>query len=195
MTRHGPGSALIVVDMQNDFAHPDGSLYVAGADAVLARVNAEIVTAIAAGSPVLYTQDWHPESTPHFEKDGGLWPVHCVAGSWGAEFHARLLVAGPTVKKGANGEDGYSGFTMRDPVTGQTQPTALAGMLGGASRVTVVGLALDYCVKETALDAIRLGLHTEVPLDATAAVNIEPHHGPDAVAALVAAGVAATRPS
>lgn len=195
MTRHGPGSALIVVDMQNDFAHPDGSLYVAGADAILARVNAEIVTAIAAGSPVLYTQDWHPESTPHFEKDGGLWPVHCVAGSWGAEFHARLLVAGPTVKKGVNGEDGYSGFTMRDPVTGQTQPTSLAEMLGGASRVTVVGLALDYCVKETALDAIRLGLHTEVPLDATAAVNIEPHHGPDAVAALVAAGVAATRPS
>ncbi len=192
MTSYGPGTALIVVDMQNDFAHPDGSLRVVGSDGVLARVNAEIVSAIAAGSPVFYTQDWHPESTPHFEKDGGVWPVHCVADSWGAEFHSRLLVAGPSVRKGANGEDGYSGFTMRDPVSGETRPTELRAMLGDTTRTVVVGLALDYCVKETALDAARLGFHTEVPLNATAAVNLEPHHGSDAVAALAAARIATT---
>lgn len=195
MTRHGPGSALIVVDMQNDFAHPDGTLYVTGADDVLARVNAEVISAIAAGCPVIYTQDWHPESTPHFQKDGGLWPVHCVGGTWGADFHTRLLVAGPSVRKGAHGEDGYSGFTMRDPVSGETQPTALREMLGDTTRVTVVGLALDYCVRETALDAARLGLQVEVPLDATAAVNLDPQHGREAIMALAAAGIVTSQPS
>ena len=64
---------------------------------------------------VVYTQDWHPPSTPHFAKDGGIWPVHCVADSWGAELHPRLRVAGPVVHKGVSGEDGYSGFTMPRP--------------------------------------------------------------------------------
>jgi nicotinamidase/pyrazinamidase len=182
-------SALIVVDVQNDFAHPDGSLYVKGADAVIAEVNAQIVRALAAGANVAYTRDWHPESTPHFEKDGGIWPVHCVAGSWGASFHDRLLVAGPEIKKGSNGEDGYSGFSMRDPVSGEESPTGLIEILGGAKSVVVTGLALDYCVKETALDARRHGLDVLLPLAATAAVNLEEGDGDMAVGELDAAGV------
>lgn len=186
-----PRTALVVVDCQNDFADPSGSLYVEGADAVLAEANRRVIAAIAAGSPVVYTQDWHPESTPHFEKDGGIWPVHCVAGSWGADFHPRLVVAGPSVKKGANGEDGYSGFTMRDPVTGEETPTELHGLLQGygVTALVVVGLALDYCVKATALDGVSLGYAVRMPPSACAPVNLDPGDGAAAWEEVTAAGV------
>ena len=184
-----PDSALIVVDMQNDFAHADGSLYVRGAESVIASVNAQIVRALAAGAHVVYTRDWHPESTPHFEKDGGIWPVHCVAGSWGAAYHDRVLIAGPEVKKGSNGEDGYSGFSMRDPLTGDETSTGLLDLLGDARSVVVTGLALDYCVKETALDARRHGLDVFLPLGATAAVDLSEGDGEAAVRALQTVGV------
>jgi nicotinamidase/pyrazinamidase len=174
MTTYTSSTALVVVDCQNDFADPAGSLYVHGGEAVVAACNAEIIRATAAGALVVYTQDWHPVTTPHFQKDGGIWPVHCVADTWGAEFHPLLLVAGPSVKKGSNGEDGYSGFTMRDPVTGETTPTELGAMLlhAGVTRAVVVGLALDYCVKSTALDAAGLGHDTSVIAAATAAVGL-----------------------
>ena len=129
MTDYDPTTALIVVDVQNDFADPTGSLSVAGGTEVIPVINADIETALAAGAKVFYTQDWHPESTPHFEKDGGLWPVHCVADTWGAELHPGLRVEGPVVRKGVNGEDGYSGFTTRDPETGWTRPTELDELL------------------------------------------------------------------
>ncbi len=187
---YGLDIALIVVDMQNDFAHPDGSLYVSGADAVIATVNAEIVRALAAGSPVVYTRDWHPETTPHFHKDGGIWPVHCVADTWGAAFHDRVLIAGPEIRKGSNGEDGYSGFSMRDPVSGAQTSTGLLEAIGDVGSVVVTGLALDYCVKETALDARRHELGARLPLEATAAVNLSPGDDETAVAELTAAGVA-----
>jgi len=184
-------TALVVVDVQNDFADPKGSLYVSGGEEVVATVNRHIVSAIAAGAPVVYTQDWHPESTPHFEKDGGIWPVHCVMDTWGADFHPRLLVAGPSVKKGSHGEDGYSGFTMRDPETGEEKPTELDATLRemGAERVVVVGLALDYCVKATALDARRLGYDTFLPVEATAAVNLSPGDGDAALEEARSSGV------
>src|ERR1041385_4970375 len=122
---YGPKVALVVVDMQNDFADPAGSLYVRGGEAVVERVNAEIDRAQTAGAIVVYTQDWHPEDTPHFAKDGGVWPVHCVAGTWGAEFHPSLVVAGDTVRKGTGGEDGYSGFHTRDVESDETRSTGL----------------------------------------------------------------------
>ena len=92
VTSYDPTTALIVVDVQNDFADPHGSLSVESGAAVVPVINAEIEAALAAGGAVFYTQDWHPESTPHFEKDGGLWPVHCLAHSWGAELHPDLRV-------------------------------------------------------------------------------------------------------
>ena len=186
-------TALVVVDVQNDFADPTGSLAVRGAEAVLPAVNDAIRRAADAGALVVLTQDWHPESTPHFEKDGGMWPVHCVAGTWGAELHPDLEApdAAPRIRKGANGEDGYSGFTMRDPVSGEEIPTELESLLrdDDVTRVVVIGLATDYCVKATALDAANLGFDVEVLSDAIAAVDLEPGDGERALAELAEAGV------
>ncbi|MGF1667302.1 MAG: isochorismatase family protein [Acidimicrobiia bacterium] len=191
MTSYTSATALVVVDCQNDFADPAGSLYVDGGEAIVAACNAQIIRATAAGAFVVYTQDWHQQSTPHFQKDGGIWPVHCLADTWGSQLHPRLVVAGPSVKKGANGEDGYSGFTMRDPVSGDTTPTELASILKKAEvdRVVVVGLALDYCVKTTALDATGLGYRTSVITSATAAVDLNPGDGQKSFDELRAAGV------
>jgi nicotinamidase/pyrazinamidase len=190
MADYDPATALIVVDVQNDFADPAGGLAVARAGRILPRINDEVVAAGEAGATVVYTQDWHPESTPHFAKDGGIWPVHCVAGSWGAELHPDLVVAGDVIRKGANGEDGYSGFTMRDPVSGAMIPTPLEGLLRdrGVSRVVICGLATDYCVNATALDARRLGFDTQVLMNAVAAVNLQPGDGDRALTAMADAG-------
>jgi nicotinamidase/pyrazinamidase len=194
MQRYHPNSALIVVDVQNDFADPAGSLSVAGGAAIIPTINAEIAMATSAGALVVATQDWHPESTPHFAKDGGIWPVHCVADSWGSELHPDLELPpdAPRVHKGANGEDGYSGFTMRDPTTAQEIPTELDGLLRdrGVEDVVVVGLATDYCVSATALDGARLGYRTATLTDAIAAVDLQPGDGERAIGAMRDAGVA-----
>jgi len=185
-------TALIVVDVQNDFTDPAGSLSVAGGDAIVPYLNGQIAAAVAAGAVVAYTRDWHPPSTPHFATGGGPWPVHCVAGTWGAALHPDLTAnAGPSVRKGANGEDGYSGFTMRDPLTGTTVPTELDGILRGRGirRVVVCGLATDYCVRDTALDAAGLGYRTSVLLEGVRAVDLRPGDGAAALSALLEAGV------
>jgi nicotinamidase/pyrazinamidase len=193
MQRYRPGTALIVVDVQNDFADPAGGLSVAGGDAIVPTVDREIEMATSNGAIVVATQDWHPPSTPHFAKDGGIWPVHCVAGTWGAALHPDLALPddAPRVRKGSNGEDGYSGFTMRDPVSGETTPTELERLLrnAGIEHVVVAGLATDYCVKATALDAARLGFETSVLTDAVAAVDLEPGDGERALAEMQDAGV------
>jgi nicotinamidase/pyrazinamidase len=188
--RYGPDVALVVVDMQNDFADPEGSLFVKGAGAILPMVNSEMRLAREAGAFVVYTQDWHPESTRHFSKDGGIWPVHCVGGTWGADLHPALDVDGPMVRKGTNGEDGYSGFTMKDPASGETTATELEAMLRerDIKRVVVVGLATDYCVSATAIDAARLGFGTEVLQDAIASVDLQQDDGAKAIHLMQAAG-------
>ena len=197
MQRYGPGTALIVVDVQNDFADPAGSLSVAGGDIIVATVEREIETAGVDGALIVATQDWHPTTTPHFAKDGGLWPVHCIADTWGAALHpgVGLPDGAPRVRKGANGEDGYSGFTMRDPLSGETTATELETILraAGVERVVVVGLATDYCVKATALDALRLGFEPAVLTDAVAAVDLEPGDGERALDEMRDAGVAIWR--
>jgi nicotinamidase/pyrazinamidase len=190
MTRYDASTALVVVDVQNDFADPAGSLYVTGSGEVVPRINDQVGLAAADGAFVVYTQDWHPPSTPHFAKDGGIWPVHCVAGTWGAEPHPDLVVAGPAVRKGSNGEDGYSGFTMRDPASGEDRPTELEQILRerGLTRVVVCGLATDYCVRATVLDACRLGFVTTVLTEAIAAVELTPGDGTRALAEMAEAG-------
>jgi|SRR5829696_5681535 len=187
----GEHIALVVVDVQNDFADPAGSLSVPGAPAILPLVNTLVQEARAGGSLVVYTQDWHPPVTPHFASAGGIWPDHCVQGTWGAELHPELVVAGPTVRKGAEGEDGYSGFVGRDPVTGEEGPTPLEGILreGGIHRVVVAGLATDYCVKETARHAVQKGFEAEVVADAVRAVDLHPGDGEAALEELRAVGV------
>jgi nicotinamidase/pyrazinamidase len=188
---HRSRSALIVVDVQNDFADPAGSLFVRGAPAILPLVTAEIDLATRSGALVVYTQDWHPAHTPHFAADGGVWPVHCVGGTWGAELHQALLATGPRVRKGTNGEDGYSGFTVRDVAVGTTTQTELASILreAGIEDVAVCGLATDYCVKATAIDSAALGFRTTLLRDAVAAVEVVPGDGDRAIEAMAAAGV------
>ena len=190
MPAYDSGTALIVTDVQNDFANPRGSLYVRGGEETVPIINTEIAAAELAGAKVFYTQDWHPESTPHFEKDGGIWPVHCVMDTWGAEFDPALRVVGPVVRKGSNGEDGYSGFTMRDPLTGATKDTNLGEGLAaaGVSRLVIVGLATDYCVKATVLDARSRGYPTTVIQNAIRAVDLQPGDGDRAVEEMLAAG-------
>jgi nicotinamidase/pyrazinamidase len=189
--RYDARSALIVVDMQNDFADPRGSLYVRGGDQIVPDINRAIMVALEAGALVVYTQDWHPPVTPHFRKDGGIWPVHCVRDTWGAQFHPALNVSGPVIRKGTGGEDGYSGFSVRNPATGAESSTGLETLLRsrGVERVVVVGLATDYCVKETALDAVRLGFKTMVFEDLVRAVNLNASDGEHALAQMVSAGV------
>ena len=197
MHRYDPLTALVIVDVQNDFADPDGGLAIAGGDTILPVVNAQIEAARAAGATVVATQDWHPPTTPHFAKDGGVWPVHCVGDTWGAELHPELAMPAdaPRIRKGTGGEDGYSAFTMRDPTTGEERPTALDGLLRerGIERLVIVGLATDYCVQATALDATGLGYAATVLADGIAAVDLEPGDGARAVEAMRAAGVTITR--
>jgi nicotinamidase/pyrazinamidase len=187
---YDPQTALVVVDMQNDFADLGGSLYVREGHDVVPVINDEIRKARAAGAPILYTADWHPESTPHFAKDGGLWPVHCVAETWGAEFHPDLIVDGPVVFKGANGEDGYSGFAMRDPSSEQTIPTELSGLLREreVTQLVVCGLATDYCIKSTALDGLDEGFEVRLLVDAVRPVDLQEGDGVRALAEVEGAG-------
>ncbi len=190
MAEYDAKAALIVVDVQNDFADRVGSLYVRGGEEVVPIVNAEIEQAKAAGAFVVYTQDWHPTITPHFKEHGGIWPYHCLRHTWGAAFHPDLKVAGEVVRKGTGGEDGYSGFTVRDPQSGEERPTELEAMLRerGVERVVIAGLATDYCVKATALDALRLGFAVTVLRDGIRAVDLQPGDGERALAEIAQQG-------
>jgi nicotinamidase/pyrazinamidase len=170
--------ALIVVDVQNDFC-PGGALAVPGADEII-----ETVKRLAAESPlVIATRDWHPPDHGSFAKEGGTWPVHCVRDTPGAQLHADLRTRiDVTIDKGQSRQrEGYSGF----------EDTPLERLLRerGVDTVHVVGLALDYCVKATALDAREAGFEVVVHRDATRAVNVEPSDDERAVQELRAAGV------
>jgi nicotinamidase/pyrazinamidase len=189
-SRYDPRTGLIVVDVQNDFADPNGSLYVAEGEDVVPVADGQIADAEAAGALTVYTQDWHPESTPHFEKDGGLWPVHCVHDTWGAMFHPDLRVVGDVVRKGTRGEDGYSAFSVRDPLSGDTAPTILHGLLaeGGVERIVICGLATDFCVVETVTDARALGYPVVVIRDGIRAVDRKAGSGKRALQLMLSAG-------
>jgi nicotinamidase/pyrazinamidase len=191
-----PWIALVVVDVQNDVADPAGGLAVRDGAAVVPVLNAEIAAARGAGALVVYTQDWHPATTPHFAAYGGTWPVHCVGGTWGAELHPALVAdAGPCGRMGAGGEDGYSGFSMRDGPLGATVATELDALLRarGIRRVVVGGLATDYCVKATVLDAVALGYEARVLVDAIRAVDLAPGDGDRALAEVERAGARLVR--
>jgi nicotinamidase/pyrazinamidase len=189
-SRYDPQTGLIVVDVQNDFADPNGSLYVAEGEAVVPVADGQIADAEAAGALTVYTQDWHPESTPHFEKDGGLWPVHCVHDTWGAMFHPDLRVVGDVVRKGTRGEDGYSAFSVRDPLSGDTAPTILHGLLAerDVERIVICGLATDFCVVETVTDARALGYPVVVIRDGIRAVDRKAGSGKRALQLMLSAG-------
>jgi nicotinamidase/pyrazinamidase len=190
--RWGPETALLIVDVQNDFAHPRGSLYVRGGEEIVSIVNRLVADAQAGGSFVVYSKDWHPRVTPHFRTHGGVWPEHCVRNTWGAEFLDELAIATPAVivHKGTGGEDGYSAFTMRDPSSEERRATGLDAILRqlGVRTLVIVGIATDYCVRATTLDAIAHGFEPVVLAEAVRAVDLQPGDGARALEEMAARG-------
>jgi nicotinamidase-related amidase len=178
-----PDDALVIVDVQHDFL-PGGALGVAEGERIFAPIGA-----LAPRFARVYaTRDWHPADHTSYARYGGPWPVHCVANTHGAAFDPRLDLSNVdvVVDKGTDREtDGYSGFAA----------TILAGDLRahGVHRVFVVGLATDYCVKATALDAKAAGFDAVVLEDAAAAVNVDPGDEQRALQELRDAGVAVAR--
>ncbi len=173
--------ALIVVDVQNDFC-PGGALAVAHGDEVVPPLNKLIAEFLQRGDPVFKTRDWHPLTTKHFADFGGTWPVHCVQGTKGAEFHpdltddARIHI----ISKGLGDEDSYSGFDGTD----------LAAQLRnfGVDEVLVGGLATDYCVKNTVLDALKEGFTVKALTNAMRPVDLQPGDGNRAIEDMRRAG-------
>ncbi len=177
---YGPADALLVVDMQNDFCE-GGALAVAGSNALVPGVNAEIAAARAGGAPIVASRDWHPIDHVSFVHRGGPWPVHCVQDTPGADFHPELDLDADTLrvsKATAFDADAYSAF----------DGTGLAGYLRerGVTRVIVCGLALDVCVRATVLDACRHGFETLLLESLSAAVD--PQAVADCRAAFAGAG-------
>ncbi len=173
--------ALIVVDVQNDFC-PGGTLAVAHGDEVVPPLNKLIAEFLQRGDPVFKTRDWHPLTTKHFADFGGTWPVHCVQGTKGAEFHPDLT-DDPRIhiiSKGLGDEDSYSGFDGTD----------LAAQLRnfGVDEVLVGGLATDYCVKNTVLDALKEGFTVRALTNAMRPVDLQPGDGNRAIEDMRRAG-------
>lgn len=187
MTADLSHTVLLIIDVQNDFCE-GGALPVAAGQSVVPVLNAYAERFAAAGRPVFATRDWHPSQTRHFQPYGGVWPPHCIQGSHGAEFHPdlRLPSGALVVSKGADpDEDAYSAFQAHLP-----DGTGLTEMLrrAGVRRVYAGGLATDYCVKSTVLDALQEGFEATVLLDGSRGVNLRPHDAEDAIDELVSAG-------
>jgi nicotinamidase/pyrazinamidase len=172
--------ALIIVDFQNDFC-PGGALAVPDGDAIAPRLN-ELATS-GDYALVVATRDWHPPDHGSFAAQGGPWPVHCVAGTPGAELHPALdrEPIDVIVDKGQDpATEGYSGF----------EGTGLETLLRehGIDQVAIGGLATDYCVKNTALDALREGFAVTVDTTAVRGVDVAPGDSERALEELRAAG-------
>jgi nicotinamidase/pyrazinamidase len=179
--------ALVVVDLQNDFC-PGGALGVREGDKVVAVINVYIEKFTKAGLPVIATRDWHPPKTSHFKEFGGPWPVHCVEGTRGAEFHPALELPEGTViitKGDRPDEDAYSCFQGRDP-SGRAFAEVLKSE--GVCHIYIGGPATDYCVKDTALDAAREGVKVTLLKDAVRGVDLSPGDTEKALEAIIESG-------
>jgi nicotinamidase-related amidase len=173
--------ALLIVDFQNDFTPPDGALAVPGGDAIAERV--DHLARSGQFDLVVATRDWHPADHGSFAAQGGPWPEHCVQGTSGAELHPALdrALVDVVIDKGQDREtEGYSAF----------QATSLGDLLRerGVDHVTVVGLATDYCVKNTALDALQAGFGVTVDSTAVRGVDVTAGDSDRALEELRAAG-------
>lgn len=173
--------ALLVVDVQNDFC-PGGALAVKHGDKVVEPLNKLIEKFLEHGEPVFKSRDWHPPATKHFRDYGGTWPVHCVQNTKGAEFHPRLRNDAHirTISKGQGDEDSYSAFDGTDL---DLQLHRL-----GVEEVWVGGLATDYCVKNTVLDALKHGFRVKALKDAMRPVEVQPGDGERAIDEMRKAG-------
>jgi nicotinamidase/pyrazinamidase len=187
----GQRSALLIVDVQNDFC-PGGSLAVPNGDRVVPVLNRHIADATARGWAIYASRDWHPAVTRHFQAYGGEWPPHCVQNTEGATFHRDLRLPASTVvvTKGESPDNpGYSALGGRTP-EGKTLAAALQD--GNIDHLYVGGLATDYCVKQSVLDACRMGLQVTVLGDAIAGVDVQPGDSTRAVEEMRRAGAEVT---
>jgi nicotinamidase/pyrazinamidase len=182
-------TALVVVDIQNDFC-PGGALAVADGDKVVPVLNKYIQLFRSSGGPVIYTRDWHPPDHSSFKTQGGPWPPHCVQGSEGAKFHSDLLqpAEGEIVSKADRKDEAYSFFQGTDLAHRLRRLKYRLGLRGGIRALFVGGLATDYCVKETVLDALKLGFQVYYLDDASKAVNVKPEDSKLAVKEMVSKG-------
>jgi nicotinamidase/pyrazinamidase len=166
--------ALLVIDVQNDFC-PGGTLAVPHGDEVIEPLNKLIDEFLERGAPVYKSRDWHPPVTRHFADYGGAWPVHCVRNTEGAEFHPGLR-DDPRIKvisKGLDDKDSYSAFDDTDLATQLHRQNV--------EEVVVGGLATDYCVKNTVLDALRQGFKVKAVENAMRPVDLQPGDGERAI--------------
>jgi len=183
-----PPTALVLVDVQNDFC-PGGALAVTDGDRVVPVLNEYARRVHDAGGAVFASRDWHPVDTMHFQARGGPWPPHCVQDTPGAAFHPDLEPpdGAVVITKGDDRRDhGYSAFEGTDP---DGRPFADALGAAGVRRVLIGGLATDYCVLNTALDARRHGLDTVLLLDAIRGIDLEPGDVARAIDRMMRAGV------
>ncbi len=188
---HGPEdvtvTAVLVVDVQRDFC-PGGALAVPHGDRVVKVLNPIVRAAHAQRLTVYATRDWHPHDSSHFLAGGGPWPVHCVAGSPGARFHPDLRLPAGTqvVNKGmAANSDGYSAF---EGCLDDGTPLADDLRRHGITHLITGGLATDYCIRHSVLDAIRGGWRVTLVTDAIEAVELTPGDGERALAEMRDAG-------
>lgn len=181
------GAALLIVDVQNDFC-PGGSLPVADGHKVVPVLNRYIGLFRACGLPIFASRDWHPEKTGHFKAWGGIWPPHCVQGSPGARFHPDLLLPPDAIiiSKGMDPKkDDYSAFQAVS-ADGAPFPEILKGL--GITKLYVGGLATDYCVKESVLAGLKLGIAVIFLEDGSRGVELAPGDTARAVTEMIEAG-------
>jgi nicotinamidase/pyrazinamidase len=183
--------AFLVVDVQNDFC-PGGALGIYGGDRIIPVLNRYIKYFERENLPIFLTRDWHPKVTKHFEQFGGVWPEHCVEESYGAQFHPELELPkkATVMSKGMDPEeDSYSAFHATD-----SSGILLADLLRnlGVAQIYIGGLATDYCVKYSALDALKEGLEVFVLTDAVAGVNLQPEDSNAALEEMVGRGARKT---
>jgi nicotinamidase/pyrazinamidase len=174
--------ALIIVDLQNDFC-PGGALAVPEGDKIVPVLNAYIERFSNSESLIVATRDWHPENHISFAEQGGIWPKHCVQNTKGAEFHPDLKLPSDSIivsKATEPDKEAYSGFD------GTNLDKLLKGK--GVTRLFVGGLATDYCVRATVLDALRLGFCVFLLLDAIKGVNIQPEDSERAIVEMLEKG-------
>ena len=176
-----PKQALLVIDVQNDFC-PGGTLAVPHGDEVVAPLNKLIDDFLERGAPVYKTRDWHPPVTKHFAAYGGTWPVHCVRDTEGAEFHPALRDDPriTVISKGLGDTNCYSAFDETDLLAQLQQQNV--------EEVVVGGLATDYCVKSTVLDALKHGFKVKALTNAMRAVDLQPGDGERAIEEMRVAG-------
>lgn len=180
-------AALLIVDVQLDFC-PGGSLPVPKGDRVIPVLNRYIELFSGRGCQIFASRDWHPRDSEHFRENGGIWPVHCVQGSPGAQFHPELLLPSETIviSKGMIRWD--NGYSALQGVTENGTPFPMLLRRMDLDRLYLGGLATDYCVKESALEALREGFGVTLLTDASRAVELKPGDAERAVTEMVDAG-------